>query len=64
MAHKTDFCPLKGLAEVAKRTFRFANNVQVMRPRNAVPISEVNDLNRLLAGKRIAWLAMTGGNSF
>lgn len=22
MAHKTDFCPLKGLAEVAKRTFR------------------------------------------
>lgn len=26
MAHKTDFCPLKGLAEVAKRTFRFRNN--------------------------------------
>jgi len=26
MSHQTDFYPLKGLAEVAKRTFRFWNN--------------------------------------
>ncbi len=32
MAHKTDFCALKGLAEVAKRTFRATKGGPFLEP--------------------------------
>ena len=47
MAHKTDFCALKGLTEVAKRTFRFWINANHERRPDKGARWGAQDRNRL-----------------